>query len=400
MTPAIVGASVAGSTAAASFHLEGRGWGHGVGMSQFGAFGRAQAGQTAGQILGFYYQGTQVEARPMPGDLRIWLARAAGADGVVVSAGVQPMAVQSASGVIGVAGPGGALRVSADADGLRLGDVPVPGADRVWIDLDPASPVTVAPGGGPYGRGRLEVVLAPAGALRVIVAGLSMQTYLYGVSEVPSSWPAEALRAKAIAARSYAAEKIARLGPDRPDCSCSLLGTQGDQVYAGMAKETGPYAAAWVNAVDSTDAQVVTYGSAPIQAYYSSSNGGFTAASGDAFAVAVPYLVAQADPFDAASPDSHWVRDYGQADLSRWLAAHADTNVGTLMQVQVLEPRDGSGRVSGVRAPGSGGVLVTGTAGARQVSGQRFEDVVNAGVFGDGGGYRQSIKSTLFSVGP
>ena len=66
-----------------NFHVEGGGWGHGVGMSQYGAYGRAQAGQTAEQILGFYYRGAQVEALPMPSGIRVWMAEVDGGSGVL-----------------------------------------------------------------------------------------------------------------------------------------------------------------------------------------------------------------------------------------------------------------------------------------------------------------------------
>jgi peptidoglycan hydrolase-like amidase len=380
-----------------TFHIDGGGWGHGVGMSQYGAYGRAQAGQSAEQILAFYYHGAQVQALPMPSGLRIWIGESDGVNGVVVTAGSQPMIVQAATGVVGFAAPGVSPRITISNGSLRIADDVVPGVDRFWIDLDPSSPVTVAPGGGQFGRGRLEVILV-GGALRIVVSNLTMQNYLYGLSEVPSSWPREALRAQAIAGRTYAAEKISRTGLDRPDCSCSLVGTQGDQVYAGMAKETGPFGAQWKDAVDSTDSVVVTFGGAPIQAFYSSSNGGYTEASQDGFVTALPYLIAQPDPFDAVGPDFHWSRDYSQSELSRWLGAQGDTNVGTVLALQVLDPLTGSGRVGRVVSSGRGGVLITGTGGTRQVSGQRFQSVVNAGVFGDGGGYERSLKSTLFSV--
>ena len=381
-----------------NFHVEGGGWGHGVGMSQYGAYGRAQAGQTAEQILGFYYSGAQVQALPMPSGIRIWMADTDGVNGVVVTAGSQPMFVRAATGIVGAAAPGVSPRITVTNGALRIADDIVPGVDRFWIDLDPSSPVAASPPALQFGRGRLEVVLLPGGGLRVVVSNLDMQSYLYGLAEMPSSWPAEALRAQAIAGRSYAADKIARSGLDRGDCHCSLIGNQGDQVYVGMDKELGAFGGSWVAAVNSTDSLVATYGGAIVAAYYSSSNGGYTEASQDGFVTALPYLVAQPDPYDSVGPDYHWTRDYSQAELSRWLAAASDTDVGTVLQVQVLEPLTGSGRVGRVQADGRGGVRIIGTAGTRQVSGQRFQTVVNNGVFGEGGGYGRSLKSNLFSL--
>ena len=366
-------------------------------MSQYGAYGRAQAGQSAEQILGFYYNGAQVQPLPMPSGIRIWMGESDGGNGVVVTAGSQTMFVRAATGIVGSAAPGVSPRITVSNGALRIADDVVPGVDRFWIDLDPSSPVAATPPGLQFGRGRLEVILLGNGGLRVVVSNLDMQSYLYGLAEVPSSWPSEVLRAQAIAGRSYAADKIARSGLDRPDCSCSLVGTQGDQVYVGMDKELGAFGASWVAAVNSTDSLVATYGGAIVQAFYSSSNGGYTEASQDGFVSALPYLIAQPDPYDSVGPDYRWTRDYSQAELSRWLAAASDTNVGTVLQVQVLEPLTGSGRVNRVQPDGRGGVLITGTAGTRQVSGQRFQNVVNNGVLGEGWGYGRTLKSTLFS---
>jgi SpoIID/LytB domain protein len=384
--------------AGSTFHIDGGGWGHGVGMSQYGAYGRALHGQTAEQIIGFYYQGTQVQPLGLPSGLRIWMAETDGTSGVMLAAGPQPMILTSVNGAFYAAGPGVSARVTVSAGVLRVNDGAVPGVDRIWADLDAAAPVIVTPPGLRFNRGRVEVILTPSGGLRVVVAKLSMQEYLYGLSEVPSSWPMEALRAQAIAGRSYASEKILRSGLDRPSCSCSLVGTQGDQVYAGYEKEGGPSGDRWVSAVDSTNAVVATYDGWPIQAFYSSSNGGYTEASEGAFVAALPYLRAQPDPEDAASPDFRWSRDYSQADLSRWLAAAPDTDVGTVLRIEVLGPLTASGRVGPVLSATQGGVRITGTAGEKRVSGARFQTVVNNGVLGDGLGYSQTIKSLLFTV--
>src|SRR3954471_13451837 len=172
-----------------NFHVEGGGWGHGVGMSQYGAYGRAQAGQTAEQILGFYYSGAQVQAVAVPSGIRIWMADTDGVNGVVVTAGGQPMFVSAATGIVGAAAPGVSPRITVADGPLRIADDIVPGVDRFWIDLDPSSPVAASPPGLQFGRGRLEVILVPGGGLRVVVSNLDMQSYLYGLAEMPSSWP-------------------------------------------------------------------------------------------------------------------------------------------------------------------------------------------------------------------
>jgi len=383
---------------APAFRIEGRGWGHGVGMSQYGAYGRAQRGQTAEQILGFYYQGTEVQALPMPSGLRIWMAGTPGGTGVVVTAGSQPITIWSDAGPVGWAPAGVSPRITVSGEAMRVADDAYPGITRFWVDLDPNAPITVSPPGYRFNRGRLEVLLRPDGSLWLVITNLDMQSYLHGLAEVPSSWPTEVLRAQAIAGRSYAANKIARSGLDRPDCSCALVGHQGDQVYVGHEKEAGAGGDRWVAAVASTDSLVATYDGAPIQAFYSSSNGGHTEASEDGLSAALPYLRAVPDPDDAVGPDAHWVRDYSQDELTRWLSAFPDTNVGVVLQVEVVGPRTPSGRVSRVGPGDQGGVRIIGTAGVARVSGARFRSVVNQGVAAEGGGYGRSIKSTLFTI--
>ncbi|MEA3217709.1 MAG: stage sporulation protein [Acidimicrobiia bacterium] len=384
-----------------SFHFEGGGWGHGVGMSQYGAYNRAQRGQTAEQILSFYYQGSIVQPVAQPSSVRIWMAETPGASGVVLTAGSQPINIWAANSgqPVGWAAAGASPRITVANGAIKIADDVIAGADRVWVDLDPASPVTVNPPAYRFNRGRAEIIMLPGGVLRVIISNLGMQEYMYGISEVPSSWPMEVLRAQAIAARSYAAEKIGRAGLDQAYCDCSLVGDQGDQVYVGYEKEAGAGGANWVAAVNATDSLLATYNGAPVQAFYSSSNGGYTEASEDAFVAALPYLRAVPDPDDVASPDHRWTRDYSQSELTRWLSAASDTNVGVVQSVDVVPPLTTSGRVGRVQSATQGGVRISGTAGVKRVSGGRFQSVVNSGVFADGFGYNRTLKSTLFWVG-
>ena len=138
---------------APAFRIEGGGWGHGVGMSQYGAYGRAQRGETAEQILGFYYQGTQVQALPMPAGLRIWMAGIDGGNGVVVTAGSQPITIMSDAGPVGWAPAGVSPRITVSGGAMRVADDVYPGLNRFWVDLDPGSPITVEPTGLPLQPG-------------------------------------------------------------------------------------------------------------------------------------------------------------------------------------------------------------------------------------------------------
>ena len=166
--------------------------------------------------------------------------------------------------------------------------------------LDPAKPVGAA-GVGDY-RGVLEVGPSPATGGVAVINRLGVEEYLQGISEVPVSWPIEAQKAQAIAARSYLLSQLATdvATPTRA-AGADICATDACQVYAGLAKERRQGSEAWVAAVQQTAGQVLLFGDQPIVAKYSSSNGGSTIGGGR------PYLRGGvSDPFDAASPHHRW----------------------------------------------------------------------------------------------
>jgi SpoIID/LytB domain protein/uncharacterized repeat protein (TIGR01451 family) len=172
--------------------------------------------------------------------------------------------------------------------------------------------VRLAESGHTYNRGWIELDLYASGACaggycQRQVISLTPQHYLYGLAEVPSSWPSAVLRAQAVAARTYGLERVRRLGQHRPGCNCALRDDTTDQVYAGWDKEGGPSGSRWVEAVDATDGLAVLYGGDLIQAYYHASSGGFTEDSETVWVAALPYLRGVCDPGDySVSPYSDW----------------------------------------------------------------------------------------------
>jgi stage II sporulation protein D len=166
----------------------------------------------------------------------------------------------------------------------------VPGGVRFEpVDGD-APPFTIA-GVGTY-RGAIDV--KPAGH---VVNDVALEDYVKGIAEIPATWPAEALKAQAIAARTYALYEITkhRQRGEAPE----ICATQDCQVYAGYEKEAK--SPEWAAAVEATRGQLVLYKGLPILAMYSSSNGGTSVAGSQ------PYLRAQRDPDDAAAaPVSYW----------------------------------------------------------------------------------------------
>jgi stage II sporulation protein D len=159
-------------------------------------------------------------------------------------------------------------------------------------------------------RGRL-LLSAEGGSVRV-VNEVSVEDYMLGIREMPPSWPIEAQRAQAVAARSYALNRAAAArAAGRPFDLCA---TPSCQVYGGVASEErgGPI---WSEAVRSTAGQVLLHKGAPILAMYSSSNGGRT------YAGPAPYLRPVADPDDARSP------------LHRWRVEVPETAIGAAVQL-------------------------------------------------------------------
>jgi stage II sporulation protein D len=167
-----------------------------------------------------------------------------------------------------------------------------------------APPLSFQPGGTPLQvagkayRGAISVEKGSAGKLLAIDA-VGIEDYLKGVvpAEMPSNWPAEALKAQAVAARSYA---LANRATGKP---YDLYADTRSQVYLGVSTETAATSAA----IDATAGQVVSYQGKPISAFFSSSSGGRTAAQSESFpgGKPVPWLASVDDPYDA-SPYRDW----------------------------------------------------------------------------------------------
>jgi stage II sporulation protein D len=271
--------------------LKGHGWGHGVGLSQWGAYGFAQHGSTYGQILAHYYRGTELGKVPGPIQMRVLLV--AGAPTVQISSQA-PFAVEDATGESHNLGAGPlTLR-----NGLRIKFDPDKPAKQLTGPLlfkAGAAPLSI---NGKRYRGALEVAVE-SGRLRVVNA-VGLDAYLLGVvpSEVPSSWPAEALKAQAVAARSYA------LATRKPGGAFDVYADVRSQVYGGLDAEKPETTAA----VQSTSGQAVLYEGTVATTYFFSTSGGRTASIEEAWpgSQPVPYLVSVPDPYDTASPHHSW----------------------------------------------------------------------------------------------
>jgi len=396
-------AAPAATAAPSSFHIEGGGFGHGVGMSQYGARGYADVGLGYADILKRYYTGVAVEPKPQPGSLRIWLGEdtTARVDATLTPSG--PVNLVIGGQVVTSAASGETVRIEVvngkfdvyvnDANRVsqRGG-----GSENLYVQFG-SDPIRLDESGHRYRYGTLEFAVTDGANLRMVLQDINMQQYLYGLGEVPSSWPAEALRAQAVAARTYALEKVIRLGQNRPGCGCALYRTVSDQNYIGYEKEVGSSGDRWVAAVNDTNDQTITHSGNPIQAFYSSSSGGHTENSENIFVEALPYLRGVPDPHDSASgtnPLHTWKRDFSRASMEAWLNADSSTSVGTLDRIEFVPPFGVSGRVTRRFDDSRGGVRIVGSAGTKRVHGDTFRSVVNRG-----SGSATSLPSALMRLG-
>jgi stage II sporulation protein D len=274
----------------AAFVLAGGGWGHGVGMSQWGAFGQAKAGRDYRSILAHYYRGTEIGAAPATVLERVR---------VLVGNALPSLSVTNALAVFDGTGkrhvlPEGPVAIAAKLE-LPVGEngksTALPGP--LTFRAAPGTFLTVA---NKAYRGDLRV--AKVGKRLQLVNVVGLEAYLLGVvpGEMPKDWPLEALKAQAVAARTYAVGHLVK------GEGFDLHSDWRSQVYYGVAAEApGPS-----RAVSETRGEIITFEGAPAQTLYFSSSGGRTISSLDAFGTDLPYLVAVDDRWDEVSPNHRW----------------------------------------------------------------------------------------------
>jgi SpoIID/LytB domain protein len=368
---ALYGATIGTGTAGAQtgFTFTGGGYGHGVGMSQWGARGMAAAGNNHAQILSHYYSGATVVSQGVSDDLKVLIAERTGTFTLVTGGTTSVLG-------IGTVGAGATITMTrSGANTVISGALSATVGGPVLVQFAGAGDLKVSPPGYSYRYGILGIGPDAAGGLRGVIGGLGMQQYLYGLGEMPSSWPAEALRAQATASRTFAQKR--RNGRGAADFD--LYGSVLHQAYTGTKFQVP----AWTGAVDATAGRVVTHNGALIDAVYSASSGGHTENSEVVWVSPVPYLRGVPDPYDTGggNPNGSWSRTFTGAQLGSWFG------IGTVTSVQVLGPLGVSGRVD--RAT----IRLTGTGGTKDVAGASFRSTVNS----RSPGYQ--LMSTKFTVG-
>lgn len=325
--------------ASVSWVVHGRGFGHGVGMSAYGAYGYALHGKAYRFILGHYYSGTSLGTLQGTRVVRVLLGIEGGDVGF--------------SGATSACGqrldPKRSYQAHRDGNGVVLRSSSGKRLAGCGRKLRAAGPGTVTIAGYGTYRGALETVPteSQAGSLNVVNA-LALEQYVRGVmpNEVPPSWPAEELKAQAVAVRSIAI--TGAVGGNGFD----LYSDTRSQVYKGLDSEYASTDAA----VAATRGQVVMYGGAVAQTLYSACSGGHTESAANVFGSPVPYLVGVADPYDYYCPLHKWTLDFSGPEISSKLDVK-----GRLKQV-VVTKTGVTPRIITAKLVGTGGVTtVTGT---------------------------------------
>jgi stage II sporulation protein D len=329
-----------GAKADATWTVTGHGFGHGIGMSQYGAYGYALHAFTYKPILAHYYQGTTVGQAPKS-RVRVLLTIASGDvtfKKAISACGrklnpAKPYRARLSAGAVKLLSQRGRTVASCGAK------LKAKGKGRIRIK-----------GNGAY-RGALSVIPTSSGAALAVINALDIDKYVQGViaGEMPSSWPIEALKVQAVAARSYA------LASSVTGRSFDVYDDTRSQVYDGIAGETD----ATNRAAGDTKHEVVLYNGAVATTYYSASSGGQTESVEFAFGSdPVPYLKGTDDPYDTTSPLHNWKKTYTQGQLE---SALGNLLKGSLQDIQITKT-GASPRIVTANVVGSNGTTkVTGS---------------------------------------
>jgi stage II sporulation protein D len=336
----------AAASAASRFYIRGGGNGHGIGMSQYGAYGYALHGKDYRWILGHYYEGTTIANIDPNRIVRVLLATGAASFSGASRAGDKPLRPLSTYSV----------HLRADGSlGLVDGAGKLVGRFAAPLTVSGSGPLDVGGLGG-Y-RGALEFRPDGAGAVETIET-VGLDDYVRGVisAEMPASWSSEALAAQAVAARTYAITTNVGGG------AFDVYSDTRSQMYQGIAAETPSTDAA----VAATSGQVVIFGGVPAVTYFFSSSGGHTENIENVWpgATRAPWLRGVADLYDSAGGDPYhsWGYDMSLASASARLGSLVK---GAMVGIQVTK-QGASPRILAA--------VVLGTKGRTSVTGVQLQN--------------------------
>ena len=368
-----------------SVAVHGSGFGHGVGMSQYGAHSMSVKGYSSDEIIEHYYTDVRTEARDVGAqgtralrvgltanadewsftndsssarDLHVWLEGGSDGDIAYVEPGESLHVTQDGTDCEVSIGPGEAMGLAPDVEEAACADLAVRwpvdrGDPATFVEMprEEAHDLTLA-------RGWINFVQRDDETVHTRLQ-IHMEDYLYGLAEMPASWGPAALQAQAVTGRTFALNRASQLNPQANprggSCSCDLLTTVSDQHYTGWAKEDA--SPSWVTAVDATNnatrthGRVITHEGSLINAFYSSSSPGTTEDPRDIWTADVPYLEPVDDGYahdaDAGNPRSSWTEEFDYEDFSQRLGFDAVLEVELVEHLRSGNP--GVYRVEGER---------------------------------------------------
>jgi stage II sporulation protein D len=406
-TPSPTPTPSATPTPSGLLYFSGHGTDHGVGMSQYGALGRARAGQTYDQILAHYYDGTKLGTIDPRTTVRVQLAVSK------VPTAASPARITARSGSWQSSAftddAGEPLVFPADsyvqlvnatdgweADVFSAAGEPLATAKTTDVVMKPVDDSTRFE---MKWRDSLPKYTLYRGSMRLLVNGagvqcintVTMDDYLKGVvpAEMPPLWPVEAVKAQVVASRGYA---YVRLQPNRV---FDVVPTASNQVYGGVKIEHPRSNAA----IDATANQIVTYDGVAANTFFFTIGGGYTennelawvGNNGNIIALPVPYLRGEPDfdpngvAYDAMAKGYSWsTGTFTWSQLGQMLSRDARTNVGTLLDLRF--DRGVSDRIYKVTIIGSSRTVT--------VSGALFKGVYNKQRLSG-----PALKSTMFWFG-
>jgi SpoIID/LytB domain protein len=363
----------------------GKGFGHGVGLSQYGAQGWATGAAgpalTGEQIVAKYYPGTQltvVDSATNPrGPMRVLLSAPSSSGSATCGSPYMLtwlINVRSAGGfrvvnealgnvVVGTASANVTYQIAANGSGVSVYDQSAnppalkyagPGPVTL-VPTDLNAPITVQEK-GEFFHGKVQFKNDGGGNLRV-VNYVSYDDYVKGVipKEMPAGWHPEAYKAQALAARSYGFTSYV------PARDYDVRDDQVDQCYGGATSETS----ASIAAVVATAGKVITYNGAAIRAYFSSSSGGYTVGvgcwnTGTVCKPSDPWLVPVADPADllvqtpTPNKQASWTVTFSSEAIRRAILNYRGIDIGTLLSTDVSNQSPGNvGHVISVKFSGT-----------------------------------------------
>jgi len=339
-----------------TFEFTGNGYGHGVGMSQIGARSRALSGESATAILNYYYKDVQVAPFFDTHTIRVNIAHLV--KSVAFTTHTPGARIDVFEGDIGNSSqslPITSFATKKKATFTVAALLKQKALTVRWIGENPIITMTQGSVSTKYKYGYITLKVVK-GAIEVTNTLALRDEYLWGISEVPSSWPAAMLEAQAIVSRSYALSKLSII---RPSCDCQVYSHITDQNFVGYSKESEPrFGLFWRDAVsrtiiDTSTSLVVLSNGKPAQTYFFSSSGGATQTTRDAWG--------EATAFTQSVPDSASVDITLNPRFASWKASSTQELVAkafllpNVVSLEILS-RNQAGAVTYVAATSSEGV--------------------------------------------